>query len=49
MEKDNISIENSNSNTPLIYGEFDNDKIQINGSLHVTDFTKLQPRSFKQT
>ncbi len=30
-----LYIENSNSTTPLIYGEFDNDKVQINGSLNI--------------
>ena len=30
-----LYIENSNSNTPLIYGEFDNDIVSINGSLGV--------------
>ncbi|KKN58623.1 hypothetical protein LCGC14_0550420 [marine sediment metagenome] len=32
-----LYIENSNSATPLIYGEFDNDLVKINGSLEVTD------------
>ncbi len=31
-----LYIENSNSTTPLIYGEFDNDIIKINGDLEVT-------------
>ncbi|MFZ2978592.1 MAG: hypothetical protein WA057_02900, partial [Candidatus Magasanikiibacteriota bacterium] len=31
-----LYIENSNSATPLIYGEFDNDLIRINGQLSVT-------------
>ncbi len=30
-----LYIENSNSLTPLIYGEFDNDMLRINGSLEV--------------
>jgi len=30
-----LYIENSNSATPLIYGEFDTDKVQINGALTV--------------
>jgi len=30
-----LYIENSNSTTPLIYGEFDNDLIRINGDLEV--------------
>ena len=32
-----LYIENSNSATPLIYGEFDNDLVKINGALHVVD------------
>lgn len=31
-----LYIENSNSATPLIYGEFDNDLVRINGDLEVT-------------
>ncbi len=31
-----LYIENSDSNSPLIYGEFDNDLIRINGDLEVT-------------
>lgn len=31
-----LYIENSSSNSPLIYGEFDNDFVKINGSLQVT-------------
>ena len=36
-----LYIENSNSTTPLIYGEFDNDFIKINGGLRskITDVT----------
>ena len=30
-----LYIENSNSDTPLIYGEFDNDIVTINGEMHV--------------
>lgn len=32
-----LYIENSNSLTPLIYGEFDNDYLQINGKLNIND------------
>ncbi|WP_459210528.1 hypothetical protein [Aquimarina rhabdastrellae] len=32
-----LYIENSNSSSPLIYGEFDNDLVQINGSLKIGD------------
>jgi hypothetical protein len=38
-----LYIENSNSTTPLIYGEFDSDMIQINGSLHLRDAFQLTP------
>lgn len=34
-----LYIENSNSATPLIYGEFDTDLIRINGSFEVTSTT----------
>ena len=36
-----LYIENTNSATPLIYGEFDNDLIQINGSLEVSESLTL--------
>ena len=32
-----LFIENSNSATPLIYGEFDNDILRVNGTLQVND------------
>ncbi|RLD60412.1 MAG: hypothetical protein DRJ05_04710, partial [Bacteroidetes bacterium] len=32
-----LYIENSSSNTPLIYGDFDTDSLAINGSLSITD------------
>jgi trimeric autotransporter adhesin len=38
-----LYIENSSSSTPLIYGEFDNDKIVINGSVHISGFAQLTP------
>ena len=31
-----LYIENSDSNTPLIYGEFDNDLVRVNGNMEVT-------------
>jgi hypothetical protein len=34
-ESNKLYIENSNSTTPLIYGEFDNDLVRINGDLDV--------------
>lgn len=38
-----LYIENSSSSTPLIYGEFDNNKVQVNGSLNVSEFMTLIP------
>ena len=40
-----LYIDNSNTTTPLIYGEFDNDLVRINGDLEVTG--KLTSGSFK--
>lgn len=37
-----LYIENSNSNDPLIYGEFDNDLIRINGNLEVSDSLSIR-------
>jgi len=31
-----LYIENSDSSSPLLYGEFDNDYLKINGDLEVT-------------
>ena len=36
-ESNKLYIENSNSTTPLIYGEFDNDIVKVNGQLEVTE------------
>ena len=36
-----LYIENSNSNTPLLYGEFDNDILRVNGELQVKDQYKF--------
>jgi len=38
-----LVVENSNSTSPLIYGEFDNDIVQINGSLNISQFIRLVP------
>ena len=40
-----LYIENSNSNSPLVYGEFDNDRVEINGSLHIRDAFQLIPQT----
>ena len=37
---DKLYIDNSGTNKPLIYGEFDNDLIEINGKLKVVDGTQ---------
>ena len=37
-----LYIENSSDTNPLIYGEFDNDKVQINGSLKITEVINLK-------
>lgn len=42
---DLLYIENSDTNSPLIYGEFNNNKVQINGSLHVSDALQLIPQA----
>jgi trimeric autotransporter adhesin len=36
-ESNKLYIESSNSATPLIYGEFDNDILRVNGTLQVND------------
>ena len=36
ISNDKLYIQNSNSTDPLIYGEFDNDLLKINGDLEVT-------------
>lgn len=40
-----LYIENSNSATPLIYGEFDNDLVRINGDFEVTGGVKIEKTS----
>jgi len=38
-----LIIDNSNTITPLIYGEFDNDIVKINGTLKITEVMNLKP------
>jgi flagellar biosynthesis chaperone FliJ len=38
---DKLYIANSNTSTPLIYGEFDNNLLRINGYMNVTDYISL--------
>lgn len=40
-----LYIANSDTNTPLIYGEFDNHKVVVNGKLHVSEMMRLVPQS----
>ena len=40
-----LYIENSSSTEPLIYGEFDNDNVQVNGALNIRDFARMIPGS----
>lgn len=42
---DRLYIENGNSSDPLIYGEFDNDKVKVNGSFKIKDFLTLEPKN----
>lgn len=41
-ESNKLYIENSNSATPLIYGEFDNDLIRVNGDLEVKGYADVE-------
>ncbi len=40
-----LYIANSATKMPLIYGEFNNDMLQINGSLHINDILVLRPKN----
>lgn len=44
-ESNRLYIENSDSSTPLIYGEFDTNVVQINGTLNISEVLKLTPQS----
>ena len=46
-ESNKLYIDNSNTTTPLIYGEFDNDYLKINGKLECTGVFKQ--KTFSQT
>lgn len=39
-----LVIESDNQNNPLIYGEFDNDLLRVNGTLHISQMAKLEPQ-----
>lgn len=40
-----LYISNSSTTTPLIYGEFDNGKIDINGAIKLRDILNLKPKT----
>lgn len=40
-----LYIENSSSSTPLIFGEFDNNFLKVNGTLHISETAKLEPQT----
>ena len=40
-----LYIENSNSTSPLIYGEFDNDVVKLNAKVTIRDFYALEQQS----
>jgi len=44
-----LYIETTNSTTPLIYGEFDNDLVKVNGTLHISETARLTPLSSPPT
>jgi len=44
-----LYIESSDIPNPLIYGEFDNDLVKINGTFHVQEVMKLKPLSTTPT
>jgi hypothetical protein len=44
-QSNRLVIESGNQDNPLIYGEFDNDLLKVNGTLHVTETAKLEPRT----
>ena len=43
-----LYIHNSDSSTPLIYGEFDNHLVKINGSLNIADVSSPSDISLKK-
>lgn len=40
-----LYISNSSTSTPLIYGEFDNGKIDVNGAIKLRDILNLKPKT----
>ncbi|MHC1703665.1 MAG: FISUMP domain-containing protein [Tenuifilaceae bacterium] len=45
MGSNRLYISNSTTTTPLIYGEFDNGKIDLNGSIKLKDMMNLKPKT----
>ncbi len=43
LGSEKLYIDNSGTATPLIYGDFQQDKLEFNGAIHVRDFMKLNP------
>ncbi len=44
-----LYIANSNTSNPLIYGEFQNNLMKVNGHVNITEFIQLDPRSSAPT
>jgi len=42
---DSARFNDPDNQTPLIYGEFDNDLLRVNGTLHISETAKLTPMS----
>ncbi len=42
-ESNQLYIDNSDTSTPLIWGDFANDKVEINGTLDIKETLKLEP------
>ena len=40
-----LYIDNTNTTTPLLYGEFDNDLLRINGTLNVNETIQLAEKA----
>lgn len=48
-ESNRLVIETGDQENPLIYGEFDNDLLRVNGTLHISETAKLEPQSIAPT
>jgi uncharacterized protein (TIGR02145 family) len=45
LNSNKLYIANTRTNAPLVYGEFDNNLLQVNGTLKVSDVLNLNPKS----